>query len=137
MKRLAIAFLAAAPVFVVMDAGWLTFMGPKVYQPVIGPLLATKVDVGAAVAFYVLYIAGLVFFAIRPALMGGRLALAALHGAALALVSYGTYDLTNQATLRLWSIGITIADLGWGMTVSAVASTAGFVAARAFDRSGR
>ena len=136
MARLATAYLAAALVFVAMDAGWLTLMGPKIYRPVIGPLLAKSVDPVAAVAFYALYIAGLVIFAVRPALLAGDWRPAPLYGALLGLVAYGTYDLTNQATLRLWSIGLTIADLGWGMTASAVASLAGFAVARAFNHAG-
>ena len=137
MLKLVVSYLATAAVFVTMDAGWLTIMGPKVYKPVIGPLLAKTVDPGAAVAFYLLYIVGLMVFAIRPALAGADWRLAPLYGALLGLVAYGTYDLTNQATLRLWSIGITVADLGWGMTASAIASTAGFFAAKALSEGGR
>ena len=129
MIRLATAYFASAIVFVMMDAGWLTVMGPRIYKPVIGPLLAKSVDPGAAIAFYVLYVFGLVVFAIRPALDSGDFRLAPLYGALLGLVAYGTYDLTNQATLRLWSLKITIADICWGMTVSAAASTLGFLAA--------
>jgi uncharacterized membrane protein len=113
-----------------MDRTWLTLTGTTLYRPVLGPFLADKVDGGAAVAFYLIYIFGLVFFAVRPGLAAQDWKTAALSGLLLGLVAYATYDLTNQATLRLWSIKLTLLDLCWGMTASAVASTLGFLAAR-------
>jgi uncharacterized membrane protein len=137
MQKFVAAYVATAVAFLAMDATWLTFMGPRLYRPVLGPLMADKVDGGAAVAFYAIYIGGLIAFAVRPALINGQARTALLSGALMGLVAYATYDLTNQATLRLWSLKITIADLAWGVTVSAVASACGFFAALALGRSGR
>ena len=130
MVKLLAAYGATAVVFVLMDMTWLTLTGTTLYRPVLGPFLADKVDGGAAVAFYLIYIFGLVFFAVRPGLAAQDWKTAALSGLLLGLVAYATYDLTNQATLRLWSIKLTLLDLCWGMTASAVASTLGFLAAR-------
>jgi uncharacterized membrane protein len=130
MVKLLAAYGATAVVFVLMDMTWLTLTGTAVYRPVLGPFLADKVDGGAAVAFYLIYIFGLVFFAVRPALAERDWKTAAVSGLLLGLVAYATYDLTNQATLRLWSIKITLLDLCWGMTASAVASTLGFLAVK-------
>ena len=135
MAKLALGYAATALVFVLMDFAWLSLAGPRVYGA-IGPLLSDKVDGGAAIAFYVIYMAGLTYFAIRPALASGRWRTATLSGALFGLVAYATYDLTNQATLRLWATSITIADMGWGMTVSAVASTLGSFAASRLRASG-
>ncbi|HUO22499.1 MAG TPA: DUF2177 family protein [Caulobacteraceae bacterium] len=137
MLKLVIAYGATAVVFLTMDACWLTLMNARLYRPVLGPLLSDKIDIGAALAFYAIYIAGLVGFAVRPALARGEWQTAALSGALLGLFAYATYDLTNQATLRLWSLKITLADLAWGVTVSAVASAGGFFAAQALGRGGR
>ncbi len=137
MPRLLVGYIATALVFMAMDATWLTLMGPRLYRPVLGPMLTDKVDVGAAVAFYAIYIFGLIAFAVRPALVEGQARTAVLSGALLGFVAYATYDLTNQATLRLWSPKITFADLAWGVTASAVASAAGFYAAAMLGRSGR
>ena len=137
MARLLAAYFGTLVVFMTMDAGWLTLMGARLYRPVLGPLLADKVDTGAAVVFYLIYVAGLTVFAVRPALAGGHVRAALGLGALLGLVAYATYDLTNQATLRLWSLRITIADIGWGMTASAVASACGALAAMAVGRGGR
>ncbi len=129
MLRYLIAYCATALTFMACDACWLTFAGPMIYKPVLGQILADKVDLGAAIAFYVIYIAGLVVFAVRPALAAQDWRTAAVSGLLLGLFAYATYDFTNQATLRVWSLRITLADLAWGMALSALASTVGFLAA--------
>ena len=134
MAKLSIAYAVTAIVFILMDCCWLTFAGPVVYKPVLGPLLADKVDTKAAVAFYLVYMTGLVVFAVRPALASADWRPAAGYGALLGLVAYGAYDLTNQATLRAWSSRITAADMGWGAFASAVSSTLGFLAASTLGR---
>lgn len=130
MLKFLAAYAATAVVFVLMDMTWLTLTGAPIYRPVLGPFLADKVDAGAALAFYLIYIFGLVFFAVRPAFTSQDWKTAAMSGLLLGLVAYATYDLTNQATLRLWSLKLTVLDLCWGMTASAVASTLGFLAAK-------
>ncbi|KPF63465.1 hypothetical protein IP69_19000 [Bosea sp. AAP35] len=132
MKTILIAYAAAALAFLAVDAVWLSTMANLLYRPLLGDMLAPQFALAPAVAFYVIYIGGIVFFAIRPALVTGRLATAALHGAALGFVAYGTYDLTNHATLRDWPLIITVADMIWGTLLTASASVAGFAAARRF-----
>jgi len=94
--------------------------------------LADRVNVPAAVAFYLLYLAGVVILAISPALRTGQWRNAALYGLVLGVVAYGTYDLTNQATLKLWTTRLTLFDMGWGGVLTAAAATAGYLAARKF-----
>lgn len=137
MRKTLIAFVFTALVFLAMDAVWLSQMGPRLYTPLLGPLIAAKPDIGAAVAFYVVYLAGIVALAVRPALAEGRMGRAALSGATLGFVAYATYDLTNQATLKLWSTTVTLCDLGWGVVVSSTAATAGYAAARAWGGKSR
>lgn len=123
------AYAAAAVVFAAADAAWLTFAGPRLYQPVIGPLLAEKVDFAAAIVFYLIYLGGILFLAIAPALRDGNWKTAAVNGLVLGVVAYGAYDLTNQATLKLWSTRLTLADMTWGGGMTALAAVAGFMAA--------
>ncbi|HEY5412412.1 MAG TPA: DUF2177 family protein [Caulobacteraceae bacterium] len=134
MIRYLVAYAVAAVAFVAGDMAWLTIAGPRLYRPVIGPLLADKLNVGAAVAFYLLYLAGVVMLAIAPALRAGSLRMAALSGLVLGVVAYGTYDLTNQATLRLWATRLTLVDMAWGGALTAAAAVAGFLAARKLGR---
>lgn len=118
------AYLAALACFLALDAVWIGTMTQRLYRPSLGHLLAPEVDWPAAVLFYALYIGGLVYFAVAPALVSARPAVALRRGALLGLLAYATYDLTNQATLRDWPWTVTLADLAWGTFVSGAASWA-------------
>jgi uncharacterized membrane protein len=132
LRQFAIAYLAAAVVFLVLDAIWLTTMADRLYRPVLGHLMLERFALAPAALFYVIYLAGVVVFAVSPALASGRWLGALGHGALLGLMAYATYDLTNQATLKDWSWTVTIADLCWGTFVTAVAAAAAAKAALAF-----
>lgn len=131
MIRLAAAYLAAGAAFAAIDAIWLTMVGPRLYRPTLDPVLADRFDLPAAVAFYLVYIGGVIALAVLPAAReGAGLARAAANGAMLGFVAYATYDLTNQATLKVWSWKITLADIGWGTFLTACAAAAGYGAWR-------
>lgn len=132
MIRWIAAYLGAAVAFAVVDGLWLTLMGPRLYKPVIGDLLAEKVHLAPAGAFYVIYVAGIVVLSVAPAVERQSVARALIAGAVLGLVAYGAYDLTNQATLRLWATRLTVTDMAYGAVASALASAAGYWAARRF-----
>ncbi|WP_313446892.1 DUF2177 family protein [Brevundimonas sp.] len=124
------AYLGAGLTFAAIDFVWLTTMTNRLYKPVIGPIMADKPDMKAAVAFYLISIAGTVFLAIAPALKEGNWTRAAINGAVLGFVAYATYDLTNQATLAVWQTKLTIIDLIWGTTLTMLSATGGYFAAR-------
>ncbi len=105
--------------------------GNNLYRPLLGDLLLAKFRLGPAVAFYLIYMAGIVVFATAPAITSGRWSAALINGALFGFVAYATYDLTNQATLRLWSVTITIVDLCWGTVLTAIAATLGYLIASA------
>jgi uncharacterized membrane protein len=131
MRIWIISYIATALAFLGCDAVWLSVMASRLYRPGLGAMMRQDFALAPAIAFYVIYIAGILFFAVAPALASGRWTTALIRGAALGLVAYGTYDLTNQATLRGWPLAITLADLGWGMAVTGVGACVGFIAARA------
>ena len=118
MIKYVAAYLGAGLTFAAIDFVWLTTMTNRLYKPVIGPIMADKPDMKAAVAFYLISIAGTVFLAIAPALKEGNWTRAAINGAVLGFVAYATYDLTNQATLAVWQTKLTIIDLIWGTTLT-------------------
>jgi uncharacterized membrane protein len=130
MMRPLIAYLTTGLVFMAMDATWLALAGPALYKPEIGAMLADKVSPAPAAIFYLLYVGGLVYFAVLPGAAAGKLTKAAIAAAILGLVAYGAYDLTNAATLKVWSTKVTVADLCWGAFASAVAATVGAFATR-------
>ena len=129
MKTVLTAYAAAALAFLAIDAVWLSTMANALYRPLLGHLLAPGFALAPAVLFYVIYVGGIVFFAIRPALEARLFRKAVINGAALGFVAYATYDLTNQATLRDWPVIVTVADLIWGTLLTATASAVGYAAA--------
>jgi uncharacterized membrane protein len=131
MLKLAGTYGATLVAFAALDAAFLTFMGPKLHRPVLGDLLADKVSIGPAALFYLLFGIGLVALAVIPAKDWRH---AALLGGLMGLVAYGTYDLTNQATLARWSSVITAVDMAWGALASAVGAAAGRLAMTALSR---
>jgi len=125
-----VVYLVTGLAFLGIDAVWLSLAANRLYRPKLGNLLLDSFSVAPAAAFYALYISGILIFAVAPALAGGRWTGALWRGAMLGLLAYGTYDLTNQATLRGWPVSITIADLCWGTFLTGTAASVGFIAAR-------
>jgi len=134
MKATLVSYVACLIVLGGLDAIWLTTTNATLYQPTIGALLADKPNVAAIVAFYVLYIAGIVYFAIAPALASGNWTDALLKGALFGFFCYATYDFTNMATLKVWSLTLTLADLAWGTFLTGSAATASFFITRLIAR---
>jgi uncharacterized membrane protein len=125
-------YATAAVVFLVLDMIWLSQVTEKIYQPALGSLLADQVVLPAAIAFYLIYVAGIMVLAVQPGLRAQSLLTAILTGAMLGLVAYGTYDLTNLATLKGWPLHVTLLDLAWGTVVTAISSGAAYLAMKAF-----
>ena len=124
-----IAYVAAAVAMLGLDSIWLTLTADTIYRPILGDSMVVHFRLGPAVAFYALYLCGVLFFAVRPALASGRLTTALVCGALLGVFAYGTYDLTNQATLKVWSTAISVPDMAWGAFLTAVVASAGYLAA--------
>jgi uncharacterized membrane protein len=124
--NIAIAWIATAVSFGILDAIWLSQVGPKLYRPLIGELLRPDVNWAAAIAFYLIYVSGIVYFAVAPALEKQSLMAAIINAAVLGFVAYATYDLTNQATMRVWDIRVTLYDMAWGAFASASAAGAAY-----------
>lgn len=125
IKQVLIAYPVTAVVFLALDAAWLTIMAERLYRPALGRLMLDRFELLPAVAFYLVYIVGVLVFAVMPGLESRRWTTALGLGALLGLVAYATYDLTNQATLRDWPWRVTLADLCWGTVVTAAAAAAG------------
>ena len=112
-----VAYSAALIVFGALDAIWLTTMASRLYRPALGEILLDNLRIAPAIAFYFLYPIGLVVFAAMPAVRSGSAGMALAYGALFGLLAYATYDLTNYATLRNWTLQITIVDLIYGTVV--------------------
>jgi uncharacterized membrane protein len=125
-------YIITTVIFFAIDMVWLGFVAKDFYRKHIGTLLAENVNWPAAIVFYLLYIGGILFFAVQPALKSGSWQTALLNGALLGMLCYATYDLTNMATLKNWSFTVVWVDIIWGIVLTGSVSTLSFLAARRF-----
>lgn len=116
------AWVSTGLVFLALDAVWLSQMTPRIYKPVMGEMMRASPDFVAAGIFYVIYVSAIVFFAVAPALEQHSLSKAITTGGVLGFVAYATYDLSNQATLKMWDWKLTVADMAWGTIATAAAA---------------
>lgn len=124
MSKWIIAYVAAAIAFGILDSIWLRWAGPNLYRPVIGEIMAEEFRVVPAAVFYLIYLAGMVWFAIRPGIESGHVSAAVLNGALLGALCYATFDLTSQAVFKVWSTHVSVIDIAWGAFATATASAA-------------
>lgn len=124
----ATAYLVSLVTFVAIDLTWLGVMAPRFYKPTLGDIALASVNLPPAILFYVLYPLGLVIFAVEPSLRSGSIGTALLYGALFGFFTYATYDLTNQATLRNWTVALTVVDVAWGTVLGAVVAFVSTVA---------
>ena len=130
MVQHAIAYVATALVFLAVDYVWLSQVATRFYFERIGHLLMDKPNMAAAGAFYIIYVVGIVIFAVAPALKSESLATAVIYGAMFGFFTYATYDVTNYATLRNWPVIVTIVDVAWGTVLSAFSAGMGYTLTR-------
>lgn len=131
------AYITTAILFGVLDALWLGKMVPAVYRPEIGAMLMNGWRPVPALVFYALYMLGIQIFAVAPALKAGEWQVALLWGALFGFFCYMTYDLTNYATLKVWSLKVTILDIIWGtVATGAAAGAAAWVTLAIFPKAG-
>lgn len=109
-------------VFFLIDIIWLGFISKNLYQEKLEHLMKADVNWVAAGLFYLLFIAGLIFFVINPALAKDSWKYALLAGGFFGMIAYATYDMTNLATLKDWPIQVTILDIIWGTVLCGVTS---------------
>ncbi len=121
-----IGYIATGISFAVIDSFWLRTMYTRLYQPEIGEILMNGFRLVPAIIFYLLYILGMMIFAVGPALKAGQWQTALIYGALFGFFCYMTYDLTNYATLKVWSMKVTILDMIWGTVLTGSASLAGW-----------
>ncbi len=133
MTRYLVTYAATLVAFLAIDFVWLGFVAKNFYKDQLGHMMLERPLLGIALVFYLLYALGIVVFAVTPGLREGSWRTAALMGGLLGLVAYGTYDLTNFATLKTWPVAMTFVDMAWGMVLTAATASAGYYAATLFE----
>lgn len=130
LGKLAALYGITTIVFFAFDFVWLSTATSRLYKPMLGDLLAEKPLLGVAAVFYLVYVVGILVFAVMPGLQEGAVLGALWRGALFGFLAYATYDLSNLSTLRGWSWQISVIDMVWGTTLNSVVAVAGFYAGR-------
>lgn len=130
MKTSLLAYAGAVLTLLACDGIWLGLIARNFYRDQLGALMLPSPNLAIAALFYLLFAAAVVVLAVLPALSAGSIATAFLHGAILGLAAYGTYDITNLATLRNWPVVMSLVDMAWGTALTALTAVGGYLAVR-------
>jgi uncharacterized membrane protein len=118
------------PIFFVIDILWLGVIARGFYRRQLDFILSPQVNWTAAIVFYLVYIAGIIFFAVRPAINSNSWGQAAILGALFGFFTYATYDLTNLATIKDWPLTIVVVDILWGVSLCTLVATLSFAVSK-------
>ncbi|MCB1426174.1 MAG: DUF2177 family protein [Zhengella sp.] len=129
--KYAVAYLAAMAAFLVLDFIWLGYVAKNFYWSRMDGLLLDQPRMGVAAVFYVIWVAGLLWFALVPAMTTGVLSTAVVNGALFGLFTYLTYNGTNLAVLKGYDPVVAVTDTGWGVLVGALSAGGAFLVLRA------
>ncbi len=123
------AYAAATVAFLVVDIVWISLVVQSFYNEQVPHLLRATPDMVGATVFYLAYVAGIIFLAVRPALTARSLATAIINGAVLGAIAYGTFSVTNYAVLDGWTSALVWTDIPWGAFLTATTAACGYLAA--------
>lgn len=120
------SYVVTLIVFIILELFWLIILAKDLYAKELGYIMKSEPDLLPAAIFGLLFVGGLVFFVVNPALAQNDWSYALIAGIFYGLITYATYTLTNLANLENWPIKVTIIDLLWGMVLGGAASTVSF-----------
>jgi len=132
MQAIAFRYVGVLLVLVVGDALWLSYFARVMFRPVLGEILLDNPRWSAAILFYLIYALGVLVFPLAQGLRHGSLSEAVLYGALFGFLAYMTYDLTNLATIKAWTMPLALIDMGWGALLTAAATGTGYAIAQRF-----
>jgi uncharacterized membrane protein len=123
MSRILLTYAVSVPVFFIVDMIWLGVIAKGFYHNALEPLLTPNINWIAAIIFYLLFLVGVLIFALLPGMERRSLVYTIKMAALFGFIAYATYDLTNLATLRDWPLMLSIVDMIWGSFLSASTAT--------------
>lgn len=125
-------YFITIPIFFAIDLLWLGVAARGFYQKHLGYLMRTPINWTAAIIFYLVFIVGIVFFAVKPAMEAQSSVRALVYGALFGFFTYATYDLTNLATIKNWPVIVTVIDLAWGTFLCGAVSWVSYLLSQKF-----
>lgn len=129
MKTMIVAYFGTIATFLAADALWIGIIARSFYKEQIGDLMLPSPNLPVAALFYLFFAGAIVLFAVVPALKSGAITTAMVYGGILGLAAFGTYDITNLATLKNWPLKMSLVDMAWGTFVTGLAASGGYLAA--------
>ena len=123
MSRIFLTYAVSVPVFFLVDMIWLGVIAKGFYRNALEPLLTPNINWIAAIIFYLLFLVGVLIFALLPGMERRSLVYTIKMAALFGFIAYATYDLTNLATLRDWPLMLSIVDMIWGSFLSTSTAT--------------
>ena len=132
IKLLIISFIFVSSIFLIIDVVWLSITVKSLYRPALGDLLKDTPVMWAAVLFYIIYMIGVALIILKPALANDSILQALWTGVVFGVVAYGTYNLTNMATVKNWSASIVWIDMLWGGFLTGFSSAVGIYLTKVF-----
>ncbi len=121
-----ISYVVSLILFLLIDAIWIKSVMRPIFERNVGAIMLDQPRMGAPLSFFMLYLGGLFFFAVAPAVEAQSWQTAALHGGLLGVIAYGTYETTNLSTLKGWTMQMLVIDTAWGAALSALIATVGY-----------
>jgi uncharacterized membrane protein len=123
-------YLLTIPIFFLLDLIWLGYIAKGFYRQNLAFILSPEVNWPAAIVFYMIYIVGILFFAVAPAIERSSITRALIWGVSYGFFTYATYDLTNMALIKDWPLKIVVVDILWGMVLCGIVAMLSFVIAK-------
>ncbi len=134
MRRPVLVYVIMLIAYLAIDSVWLTLTSDSIYRATLHAILIPGFRAAPAIAVYLLQVLGLLIFVLPRAIASGRASSALILGGAFGLFTYGLYDLTNDATLRHWTLRLTLTDIAWGTIISGLVSLIGWLFAHRLGR---
>lgn len=119
-------YFLTIPIFFLIDMLWLGVIAKGFYRQNLEFILSPDVNWAAAITFYLIYIIGILIFAVIPAIERDSIFKALVWGGLFGFFTYATYDLTNMALIRGWPLKVVIVDIIWGMFLCASVASLSF-----------
>lgn len=126
LRLITTVYCVSFMVFLLVDLVWLKYLAGPFYRRKLDPLLMDRARMTPALIFYLLFVLGNLVFVVRPSLVSGSPGDLVFRGVLYGVVCYGTYDLTNYATLEDWPLSVTLLDLTWGAFISTTVAVSGY-----------
>ena len=129
LSQLLIIYLSSAAVFLIVDAVWIKTVMTRLFKQELGSWLRSDMKMGIAAVFYLIYTVGIIVFAVLPGLKDDNMLQSILLGGFFGFCAYATYEITNYATLKKWTLKMVLIDTAWGTFLSAMTAACGYLAA--------